>query len=126
MEGLYGCEPLKQFLELRLAREKLITRVSASTLTGNVLVSFNSDNSHRSIGALLEKVLEEVKTPPDRTGRPTADRVGGNGNRRRNAHLDHLINRLLFPHDDTMNRPWHTFTRDSVLEELEGERRHRT
>ena len=118
VEGLYGCEPLKQFLELRLAREKVITRVAASTVTGNVLVSFNSDNSHRSIGALLEKALEEVNDTTLPTARPTADQVGGNGNRRRNAHLDHLINRLLFPHDDNMNRPWHTFTRDSVLEDL--------
>ena len=118
VEGLYGCEPLKQFLELRLAREKLITRVSASTLTGNVLVSFNSDNSHRSIGALLDKVLEEVNDTTGPDGRPAADQVGGNGNRHRNARMDHLINRLLFPHDDTTNRPWHTFTKGSVLEEL--------
>ncbi len=118
VEGLYGCEPLKQFIELRLAREKLINRVSASTLTGNVLVSFNSDNSHRSIGALLDKVLGEVRDTTGPAGWPAADRVGGNGNRHRNAHLAHLIKRLLFPHVDTMNSPWHTCARDTVLEEL--------
>ncbi|MGD9183798.1 MAG: HAD-IC family P-type ATPase [Desulfobacterales bacterium] len=120
VEGLYGCEPLKQFLELRLAREELITRVSASTLTGNVLISFNSDNSHRSISDLLEKVLEEVNDTPGPATRAAADQVdsSGNGNRHRNAHLDHLIKRLLFPHDDTINRPWHTCTRDTVLEEI--------
>lgn len=119
VEGLYGCEPLKQFLELRLTREKFITRVSASTLTGNVLVSFNSDNSHRSIGILLEKVLEEVNDTTVPAVSPDTGAVGGNGNRHRNTRIHHLIQRLLFPHDETMNRPWHTCTRDTVLEELE-------
>jgi Ca2+-transporting ATPase len=118
VEGLYGCEPLKQFLELRLAREKLITRVSASTLTGNVLVSFNSDNSHRSIGVLLEKVLGEANGTTGPAALPTADDVGGNGNHVRSNRIEHLIKRLLFPHEDTLDRPWYTCTRDTVSEEL--------
>ena len=60
IEGLYRCDSLRQCLESRLLRHKDISHVSASTLTGTLLVSFNSNNSHEGIAGLIEEVLSEL------------------------------------------------------------------
>jgi hypothetical protein len=50
VQGLYRNEPLKKFLELRLSQENSITKVSANPLAGNLLVSFNTNETHESVG----------------------------------------------------------------------------
>jgi Ca2+-transporting ATPase len=57
--GLQGSETLKRLLEERLATEKAVVKVSASSITGNILLHFNSRNTHRSIAALLGKLTRE-------------------------------------------------------------------
>ena len=59
VEGLYRSEPLKKLLEFRLARNQEISHVSASALTGNVLVCFNSGNTPRTIESLIAGIVEE-------------------------------------------------------------------
>ncbi|MFO7687731.1 MAG: cation-transporting P-type ATPase [Desulfobacterales bacterium] len=120
VEGLHRCAPFKQWLELRLANETNITRVSASTLTGNVLVCFNSGCSHQSIAVLIEDLLQEGNATFGPADRPADSDTASNdnGDRSRDVHLLGLIKRLLFPHDDAMNRSWHTRPRDAVLEDL--------
>jgi Ca2+-transporting ATPase len=60
IEGLFGSEMLKRVLEQRLSREGEIFLVSANTLTGNLLVNFNSNNDHHSIRFLIEEILVEI------------------------------------------------------------------
>src|SRR5262245_18629355 len=59
IEGLYHCESLKQLLESRLAQTKSVKEVSANPLTGNLLLSFNSDKTPEFITSLLEQVIAE-------------------------------------------------------------------
>ena len=57
-----GLTDLQRLLQFRLAQVKEITRVSASALTGNVLVCFNSGNTDETIATLLEGVVSECRT----------------------------------------------------------------
>jgi Ca2+-transporting ATPase len=59
VEGLYRSESLKYFLEARLAEHTGIQDVSASHLTGNILVSFNSDNTLETVAALIAQCTAE-------------------------------------------------------------------
>lgn len=61
VEGLYRSESLKHFLESRLANYKGVYAVSASHLTGNILVSFNSDNTLEKVAAFIEHCASEHK-----------------------------------------------------------------
>ncbi len=62
VEGLYRSQDFQRILYYRLAQVKEITRVSASALTGNVLVCFNSGNTDETIAALLEGIVSECRT----------------------------------------------------------------
>ena len=62
VEGLKRSQALQRLLEFRLAQVKDITRVSASALTGNVLVCFNSGNTDETIAALLQGIVSECRT----------------------------------------------------------------
>jgi Ca2+-transporting ATPase len=59
VEGLYRSESLKQHLEARLVAIDSIHEVSASALTGNILVHFDPARSAADIMALLDGVVTE-------------------------------------------------------------------
>jgi Ca2+-transporting ATPase len=51
-------DPLKKrFIEQRLALEGAVAKITASDVTGNVLVSYNSNNSVENIALLIEETL---------------------------------------------------------------------
>jgi len=50
-------ETCKKYLEYNLSNRKGIISSSANPLTGNILVYFNSNNTHKSIAVLLENLL---------------------------------------------------------------------
>jgi P-type Ca2+ transporter type 2C len=57
--GLYGSVPLKHLLETRLVEHVEIHEVSASTLTGNVLVHFHPDTGPAAVASLLADVVTD-------------------------------------------------------------------
>ena len=59
--GLYGSLTLKRLLEVRLVARAEIQEVSASTLTGNVLVRFCPDLSPAAIASLLADVMTDYE-----------------------------------------------------------------
>jgi Ca2+-transporting ATPase len=61
VRGLYHSSSCKDLLERELLARKDIKAVSASTLTGNVLVHYNSGNTASSIALLLENVMSEMR-----------------------------------------------------------------
>ena len=66
VEGLYRSESLKQLIEQHLSQQKWILSVSVNTLTGTVLVLFDSQNGNRapSIASLLEAAIERTSGAP--------------------------------------------------------------
>lgn len=116
VDGLFQSEECKTFLELRLSRYNGIKKVSASALTGNILVCFNSDNTHTGIQELIREALKEAEDicladkhlSKQDSGMTTEEK----------ASFRQLVKNLLFPPEET-NQPWHLLDKDSVLAELE-------
>lgn len=61
VQGLHRCEALKKLLEFKLSRCNDITQISASALTGHVLVCFNANHSPESIAALITDLVKEYQ-----------------------------------------------------------------
>ena len=57
IEGLYRSEDLKRVVEEGLTKKGGITSVSASTLTGNVLVRYNSGQTAPDIAEILSEIV---------------------------------------------------------------------
>ena len=72
---LYRSESLKRLLELRLTRVKAISRVSASSLTGTLLVCYNTGNTEESIAELIAGIVAEHQTTPPNTRTTTPPRI---------------------------------------------------
>ena len=68
---LYGSVPLKRLLEVWLVEHAESQEVSASTLTGNVLVRFRPDLSLAAVASLLADVMADYEdTVRRRDGAP--------------------------------------------------------
>ena len=75
VSGLYRDESLKRLLEVRLARIKAISRVSANPLTGTLLVCYNTGNTHETIADLIAEVVAEHQNHS--SGSPPANNSPG-------------------------------------------------
>lgn len=124
VDGLYHCEPLQRLLETRLLDKKGIKAVSANTLTGNLLISFNSENTVASVAALIERIVAEQassngsalsvhRSPMAKSRLPSPARVlqptvvqYGNRQARKAEGAPHRT-------------PWHLMSTDVVLAALE-------
>lgn len=72
VEGLYRSEILKQEIESKLSSEKGIAGCFANTLTGKVLVFYNSDNTTDALVSLITEVIGEHKKKFVTPQRPAA------------------------------------------------------
>ncbi len=64
VEGLQNSDALKKLLESRLTRRKKIIRVSASIVTGSLLVHFNSQADARAIAAMVDDLVRRNAANP--------------------------------------------------------------
>jgi P-type Ca2+ transporter type 2C len=116
--GLYCSESLKRRLEARLTAIDSIHMVSASALTGNILLRFDPARSAVDLMALLERIVGEHggKSANDAQGRfrisPNA--VGGG----REAPRPHALRRLGFQAEAQRDAPWHLMDADAVAAQL--------
>ncbi len=124
IEGLLGSDSLKRFLEHRLSLEKDILSASASSLTGNILVSYNSNNNHHTIAFLLEDVLIETQSSPA-VGGPleSAEAFVPVPSKARQLPVE-TLKRFLTPAEeskDQVQKPWHTLDADTVAAIARGD-----
>lgn len=59
VKGLYASETLKEFICARLTDCKGIQSVSVNTLTGSVLVFYNSNNTHLTVASVIKTIVSE-------------------------------------------------------------------
>ena len=122
VEGLYRTESLKKLLEIRLARTNGISQVSASTLTGTVLVCFNTDNSIQNLQSLISDIVRKhqnhlanenfVNTEDSATSISSPGSLG---------YLEGFRS-LMFGPEDQPRRPWHSLSAEEVLKEFKTKR----
>jgi P-type Ca2+ transporter type 2C len=114
--GLYRSEALKRLLELRLARIKAITRVSASSLTGTLLVCYNTGNTHESIADLVAGIVAEHEHNSSE-GSPGKDLSQPTGSLAALSNLipaAGLLNGLFAAAADQPREPWHLWEAEAV------------
>ena len=130
VQGLYRSESLKKFLEFRLSQHKNIFRISASTLTANILVLFHSDNSHQEIASLIEDALGEIGIASP--GQESA--ISRKAARKRplalvqkfplsetgewSSRVKDTLTSLLHHTEKQESRPWHLIKREAILDLL--------
>ncbi len=131
INGLCQSPYLKSFLETRLLEHDDIRHVSASTITGNLLVSYNSFNTPQSIADLIDNLLDDVAVqkafqdlppmPASRPGFRIPVETPTRGSDRRNAFdlADKLLQKIGFQKPE-LDLPWHQLSRDNVLQRLES------
>jgi len=125
VSGLHRSESLKQQIESSLSNVDGIDRVSASILTGNVLVFFNSGTSSPEISSLIiavvsehqQKLNENCSIPTDR---PHPDL--------KNSHplpiktslssIGKKMADLLLPREKIQTQPWHLIESEKIVASL--------
>jgi Ca2+-transporting ATPase len=121
--GLQQDPIIKSFLLRELSANADIQKISASTITGNMLVSYNSDNTPKTIASLIEKTLSQYD--PDAytsgNGGPCGAlhpiiHSGGNG--------QDADSPLVTGDNYTLQGLWHHFKRKKVLAHM-GADKHR-
>ena len=118
VEGLLGSDSFKRFLEQRLSLEKDILSASASPITGNILVSYNSNNNHHTIAFLLEDILVEAQGSPSAGGpsEPAAPSSVPAPSKARQVPVE-TLKRFLTPAEEgkeQVRKPWHTLEAETV------------
>jgi P-type Ca2+ transporter type 2C len=123
VEGLYRSASLKRHLEARLTAIDSIQEVSASTLTGNILLRFDPAQNAAEIIALLDGVVAE-HTKKAANGVGGSPRINPNGP---GGHIDSsrtqttavpaprdALSRPVTEADEQRDVPWHHMDADAV------------
>src|SRR4030067_497686 len=101
IKGLHRSEYLKRHIESRLSDGKGISYASASAMTGNVLVIFNSNNSYEGIALLIQGIVSEYKKS-----------AGTDAINKPYSSAAKVINR----HSESQKgKPWHFIDTEAVL-----------
>ncbi len=115
VKGLYRSYPLKTQLESQLRREDGLTRVNASILTGNLLVTYDPGRSPSDIARLIQRIVSEVAREDIVSPGPKR-RV--NGREEQPAMSKRKLRRLVVRSEDQPVEPWHVKEADAVLKAL--------
>ncbi len=103
--GLYRSESLKRLLELRLTRIKAISQVSASALTGTMLVCYNTGNTEETIALLIAEIIaEHDNAAGNHPGNGLVPAAGSTG----------LLKKLFAALEDQPQEPWHLWEAEAV------------
>ncbi|MCL6622753.1 MAG: cation-transporting P-type ATPase [Syntrophobacterales bacterium] len=116
VSGLKRAPELKKLLEFRLSRNPEVTQVSASDLTGTVLVCFNSGGTVESLAERIAAIVEEYHNhgqagaPSGKAGEEAGwlDPVPG-------LTPAYEAIKGLFAHGGQPREAWHTLTPEEVL-----------
>lgn len=131
--GLHGSCRLRDHLRARLSGQSGITEVSPSSLTGNVLVRFNSGGDVKQIAATLERLVEEYYRA-EASGPGPRPRGTGSPEGSDRFPLDPLqgpqqaiqARKRSVPHPGSgcsqLDEAWHTLPAEAALEKLGSSR----
>jgi Ca2+-transporting ATPase len=125
VSGLYRSESLKRRIELSLLNIDGIDRVSASALTGNVLVYFNSGTTSPEIGSLILAVASEHLQGLNQNGSsppptdPAFEKPEQTASKTSvSSSLGKKVADLLLPRKEEQPQPWHLIESERVIASL--------
>ncbi|OPY76377.1 MAG: Calcium-transporting ATPase 1 [Syntrophorhabdus sp. PtaU1.Bin058] len=116
--GLYRSDPLKLHIENGLRNDAGIHFVSASTLTGNVLVCYNSGRTYPVILTIVEDLLrsyQEGNGLAEKLIRPVETKRSRGREKDRRAASRRQIRKLVVHAEEQVQRPWHLIDAPETL-----------
>jgi len=132
VDGLYRSLSLKLFLEEKLLKADGISRASASTLTGTILVSYNSGQGYRGIALIIVAILAKygnnnIQDHPatssllnrKNTAGPAKPQRSGNGSQ---TASQRRLRSLVVHAEEQPCQPWHLMGPEEVLVFCETDR----
>lgn len=131
--GLRHAPPVKSYLERRLAGKPEVLEVSASCITGNLLIAYNSNNDHRSIAQIIEGIVHEYTPDADRHVSPkTGNHAGPAGRsmektRKRkpeNTTGSEAVKPVAAAPEDPQEVAWHLVDKHAALAMLKSSETH--
>ena len=115
VKGLHRSQLLKTRLESQLRSKEGITRVTASILTGNLLVTYDSNRSPYDIAGFIQRIVSEAARQDIASSVP---KRGENGREKQPAMSKRKLRRLVVRSEDQSLEQWHAKDADVVLESL--------
>ncbi|MEK6672545.1 MAG: HAD-IC family P-type ATPase [Nitrospirota bacterium] len=120
--GLYRSEYLKKHLEARLSEKSGIIHISVNTLTGNVLVCFNSGNSREKLALLIKDIVSEHretngKRDSETGSLPSKDIIPAKqkSNSTTKAASMRKLRKLVTHAEDQATKQWHIMDANDVV-----------
>ena len=120
--GLKRCATLREAIEAQLNDKQGVTRFSVSTVTGSVLVVFNSDNTVHTFSSLIEeaakrhwcapKAFHEIM-PEVKTAAPTGGQSAPRPNSGKMSR--HALRKSVLKAEEQAVQPWHHMEAAEVL-----------
>ena len=123
VKGLYRSEPLKNHIESRLSDRDEISHFSVSILTGNLLIVFNSGNSHSDITTIIKSIVFEHEKAD--TGQKAQDKIQLDKAHElptannRESYSRRKLRKLITCSEDQSVEQWHLKEAGDVLSLLE-------
>jgi len=120
--GLYRSELLKADLESVLGRHASVSSASVSALTGNVLVSYNSDQNEESIAVLILSRVEKFSAsiPTEKTTtRKQYRQPFKNASEKVSQVVEASVKSVMDRFTAQLQRPWHRIDRQETLDLLD-------
>lgn len=126
VDGLYRSRGMGEFINERLCGRKDILHYKVNTLTGRVLVVFNSGNTHESIAAHLETIIIEYRgakidtsTLKGSKSRPQHDDcIPGGGVKSKAKEISGKLRDMLAGAEEQNPRDWHLMHTSDVAADL--------
>ncbi len=127
IKGLHRSESLKKYIEFRLSEKEEINRFRVNSLTGNILVFFNSDNDVHTIASVIEGIVIEYREAVNghnskilsqgnqNKSQLSADQVLQT-NESRSTYNRRKLRRAVIHAKDQDIKPWHLIDPERVLE----------
>lgn len=119
VNGLHDSESLCTYLEFRLLNSKGIRKVSASPVTGNILVVFTPSHSYGDIAALIEKIVFQYSKKRRRDHVRENSAINPNQEQSKKSTIStEKLQKLMTSAQEQRVKPWHLLEVDSVISEF--------
>ncbi len=113
--GLYRSESLKNHLESGLSDREGINLVSVNTLTGSILVYFNSENTPQSVALVIQNIVHEHKGNGLKQIEDTVPQTGLVSTPAKEIKSRGKVRRLVTHAENQTVEAWHTIESSAIL-----------
>ena len=115
VEGLYRCESLRIHIETGLLQTEGIRAISASIITGNILVFYNSDNTPSLLAVAIKELVLRYRNGNGNNGKPAESAAAPVRQSREQIKSRRKLRKLVVHGEEQAVQQWHCMDADMVL-----------